>query len=55
MGRHEAVWKGASDVVSHKPGKDDYTKLMACRSKSLLSCEGNVVEKVAAELLSEEA
>jgi hypothetical protein len=42
-------------VVIRKPGKDDYTKLKAYRSISLLSCMGKVVEKVAAELLSEEA
>jgi len=41
--------------VIRKPGKDNYTKLMAYRSISLLSCMGNVVEKVAAELLSDEA
>jgi len=50
-----AVWKQASGVVIHKPGKDDYTKLKAYLSISLLSCMGKVVENVAAELLSEEA
>jgi len=54
-GRHPAVWKRASAVVIRKPGKADYTKLKAYRSISLLSCMGKVVEKVAAELLSEEA
>jgi len=54
-GRHPAVWKRASGVVIRKPGKDDYTKLKAYRSISLHSCMVNVVEKVAAELLSEEA
>jgi hypothetical protein len=54
-GRHPAVWKRASGVVIRKPGKDDYTKLKAYRSISLLSCMGKVVEKVVAELLSEEA
>jgi len=54
-GRHPAVWKRASGVVIRKPGKDDYMKLKAYRSISLLSCMGNVVEKVATELLSEEA
>jgi len=54
-GRHPAVWKRASDVVIRKPAKDDYTKLKAYRSKSLLSCMGKVVETVAAELLAEEA
>jgi len=54
-GRHPAVWKRASGVVIRKPGKDNYTKLKAYRSISLLSCMGKVVEKVAAELLSVEA
>jgi hypothetical protein len=54
-GRHPAVWKWASGVVIRKPGKDAYTKLKAYRSISLLSCMGEVLEKVAAELLSEEA
>jgi len=52
-GRHLAVWKRSSGVVIHKPGEDDYTKLKAYRSISLLSCMGKVVEKVVAELLSE--
>jgi len=46
--------KRASSVVICKPGKDDYTELTAYRSISLLSSMGKVVEKVAAELLSEE-
>jgi len=54
-GRQPAVWKRASGVVIRKPGKDDYTKLKAYRSISLRSCIGKVVEKVVAELLSEEA
>jgi hypothetical protein len=54
-GRHPAVWKRASGVVIRKPGKDDYTKLKAYRSISLLSCMGKVIEKVVAELLAEEA
>jgi hypothetical protein len=41
-------------VVIPKPRKDDYTKLKAYRSISLFSCMGKVVEKVAAELVSEE-
>ena len=54
-GRHPAVWKRARGLVFRRPGKDDYSKLMAYRSISLLSCIGKVVENVAAELLSEEA
>jgi len=42
-------------VVIRKPGKEDCTKLKAYRSISLLSCMGKVVEKVVAELLSDEA
>jgi hypothetical protein len=42
-------------VVIRKPGKDDYTKLKAYCSISLLRCMGKVVENVVAELLSEEA
>jgi len=55
-GRHPAVWKWASAVVICKPGKDDCTKLKANRSISLVrGCMGKVVEKVATELLSDEA
>jgi hypothetical protein len=53
--RHTAVWKRASGVVICKPGKDDYTKLTTYRKISLPSCMRKVVEKVVAELLSEEA
>jgi hypothetical protein len=54
-GLHPAVWMWASGVVIRNPGKDDYTKLKAYRSISLLRCMGKVVEKVVAELLPEEA
>jgi len=54
-GRHPSVWKRASGVVIRKPGKDHYTQLKAYRSISLLRCMGKVVEKVVAELLSDEA
>jgi len=54
-GRHPAVWNRASGVVIRKHGKDDYPQLKAYRSLSLLSCMGKVVEKVVAELLSDEA
>jgi len=54
-GRHPSVWKRASGVVIRKPGKDDYTQLKAYRSISLVSCMGKVVEKIVAELLSDEA
>jgi hypothetical protein len=53
-GRHPSVWKRASGVVIPKPGKDDYTKLKAYHSISLLSLMGKVVEKVVAELLSDD-
>jgi hypothetical protein len=44
----------ACGVVIRKPGNDDSMELNTYRSISLLSCMGNVVEKVATELLSEE-
>jgi len=55
MGRHPAVWKRASAVVIRNPGKDDCTLLKAYLSISLSSCIRKVVEKVLAELRSEEA
>jgi hypothetical protein len=51
----KAVWKNGSSVVIWKPTKDNYMKLKAYRSESLLSCIGHVVEKVVAEVLSQEA
>jgi hypothetical protein len=54
-GRDPAVWNRASGVVIRKTGKDNYTNLKASRCISLLSCMGQVVKKVAVELLSEEA
>jgi hypothetical protein len=54
-GRHPAVWKRASGVVIRQSGKDDYTKLKAYGSILLLSCMGKEVEKVAMELLPEQA
>jgi hypothetical protein len=42
-------------VVIRKPGKDNYMKLKAYRSISLLSCMRKVVEKVVVVLLTEEA
>jgi len=54
-GRHQAVWKRVSGMVIPKPAKDDFMKLKAYRSISLLSCMGQVVEKLTVELLSEEA
>jgi len=55
MGRHPAESKRPSRVVIHKSGRDDYTQLKAYRSISLFNCMGKVVEKVVADLLSEEA
>jgi len=54
-GRHPAVWKRASRMVIQKPGNENYMKLKSYRTISLLSCMGKVVEKVVAELLSDEA
>jgi hypothetical protein len=42
-------------VVIRKPRKEDYTKLKSYRTISLLSVMGSVIEKVVAELLSDEA
>jgi hypothetical protein len=54
-GGHPSVWKRASGVVIFRPVKDDVTQLKAYRSIWMLSCMGKVVEKVVAELLSDEA
>jgi len=54
-GRHPAVGKCASGVVIRKPGEEEYTKLKSYGTFSPLSCMGTVVEKVVAELLSDEA
>jgi hypothetical protein len=53
-GRHPAVWRPPSGVVIRNPGNDDYPTMMAYHSRSLHSCIGKVVKKVATELLSEE-
>jgi len=42
-------------VVICTPGKDNYTKLKAYHSISLLRCIGKVVGKMVAQLLAEEA
>jgi hypothetical protein len=54
-GRHATVWRQAGGVVILTRREDNYTKLMAFRSFSLLSCMGKVVQNVVAELLAEEA
>jgi hypothetical protein len=54
-GSHPAVWKRDSGVVNRKPGNENYTQLKADRSILLLSCMRTVVEKVVAELLSDDA
>jgi hypothetical protein len=55
MGTNAAVWKSTSGMVIRKPGKDDYVTQISYHSISLLSWMGNVIEKVAAQLLSGEA
>jgi hypothetical protein len=55
MGRHPALWKQISEEVFRKPGKDDDMKPKAYRSISLQSCMGQVVEKVVADTVLEEA
>jgi hypothetical protein len=54
-GRLPAVWMRASGVVIRKPGKDNYMKLKAYHTISLLSCMGKVIAKLVAELPAEEA
>jgi len=49
--RHPAVWQRASGMVICQPRKHDYRKLKAYPFISLLSWMGQVVKKVAAELL----
>jgi hypothetical protein len=55
MGEYTSVWKRVRGVAIRRPAKNDYTQLKAYRSILLLSCMGNVVEKVVAELLSDDA
>jgi len=54
-GTHPAVWKRASGMVIRKAGKYEFLQLKAYRSISLLSCMGKVLEKVVAEMQSEQA
>ena len=54
-GQHPVVWKRRSGVIISRPGNDDYTKLNAYRSISLLSCMGMVIETVVTELQAKEA
>jgi len=54
-GLQPAVWKRASEAVIRKPGNEDYPKLKSYQTISVVSCMGKVVEKVVAELLSNEA
>jgi len=54
-GHHPAVSKRACGMVVQKPGNEDFMMVKSYRTISLLSCMGKVVEKVVAELLSDEA
>jgi len=54
-GKHPSVWMRVSGLEICEPGKDNYTPLKAYRSISLLSCMGNVVQRVFAVLVSDEA
>jgi hypothetical protein len=51
VGRHPAVWMGASGVVICIPSEDDYKKLTGYHTMSLLTCTGMVFQTVGAELL----
>ena len=53
LGTHPARWKLARGVIIPKPGKDDYGVAKAYWCISLLNCIGKMVEKVAADLISE--
>ena len=50
---HPDHWELAIGIIIPKPGKDDYTAAKAYRYISLLKCLGKIVEKVAADLISE--
>ena len=53
LGIHPVRWKLARGVIIPKPGKDDYSAAKSYRCISLLNCLGKMVEKVAADLISE--
>lgn len=52
LGTHPDRWKVARGVAIPKPGKDDYSVAKDYRVISLLSCLGEMVEKVVAILVS---
>jgi hypothetical protein len=54
-GLHPTIWKHEGVAAMLKPGKEDFTDVKSYGMISLLSCTGNVVETVLAELLTNEA
>jgi ribonuclease HI len=54
LGLHPRAWKMAMGVTIPKPGKSDYGLAKSYRVISLLNCLGKVVEKVIANMLSED-
>ena len=52
-GVHPECWKLARGVIIPKPGKDDYSAAKSYRCIPLLNCLGKMVQKVAADLISE--
>lgn len=53
LGTHPPAWKIAKGILLRKANKADYTLVRAYRVISLLNCMGKIVEKVAAEAISE--
>lgn len=52
LGIHPQAWKTAKGILLRKPNKPNYTLVKAYRVISLLNCLGKVVEKIAAEAIS---
>jgi len=52
-GYNPHAWKTVRGIVIPKPGKPDYSKVRAYRVIALLSSLGQVVEKVAADIITD--
>jgi hypothetical protein len=46
-------WKNAICVIIPKQGKSSYNTTKSCRPISLLSCQGKIIEKIAATQIAE--
>ncbi|KKA18832.1 RNA-directed DNA polymerase, partial [Rasamsonia emersonii CBS 393.64] len=53
LGVHPQAWKVVKGILLQKPNKPDYTLVKAYRVISLLNCLGKVIEKIAAEAISD--